>query len=111
DLVVALVLEDPPWRDLPDQISPEAFVAEARAGIEQAQRVTEAELVEWSRAVNPQWAEEEHGPWARAKLEVRAQLLDKEQAWRATPWEQHVAAITAPTLLLVGNPAKGAITQ
>lgn len=109
DLVTALVLEDPPWRTSGPEEHPELVDQMVAAWIDGLQAVTEAELVERCRRENPRWPDEELGPWARSKQQFAAAFLDRSQRWRFREWQDGLARVACPIMLLTGDNALGAI--
>ncbi len=115
DLVRAILLEDPPWSDrivpVPDK-NAEIQLQEPDAHpwykwIADLKAQTSEERIEAARAANPNWPEEELGPWADAKEQLNLDVLRYNMP--SIPWRGIVPDITCPILLLTGDPEKGAI--
>lgn len=102
DLVRATVLEEPAWRDPVDRVQPPAVVAERVADCQRFEDDLPAALAE-GRTENPTWPEVELEPWGIAKTRVDRAFLRLGVASFAQPWEELVAAVRAPTLVLVGS--------
>jgi lipase len=111
ELVLALVLEDPPWRETGPELHPELGVEMVGSWIDDLQSYTEAELVERCHAENPVWADAELGPWARSKLAFTREFLDHPQLWRFRGWEGGLARISCPAVLVTGDVSRGAIVS
>lgn len=113
-LVSALVLEDPPWQVPvhPDGDSDADRRAEQvndhRPWLEGLQSTDHEGRVAWLRQNNPGWPRDEHDPWARAKAQVDLALFDAPQHWLRRTWAPAVEAVSAPALLMVGEPGRGA---
>ena len=113
DLVVAAVLEDPAWRDPAERVQPRGIVhervAECRAFADDP-----AGQLEKGRADNPSWPDVELGPWVESKAQVDLDFLDLGIANLLEPWDDLVAAITVPTLVLLaerGGPVTPAVRE
>jgi lipase len=102
DLVRAAVLEDPAWLDPDDRVADEDVVAERIADCRGFATDAEAKL-EAARREHPDWPEVEFAPWARSKAQTDVDFLALGVATVATPWEEMVAAIRVPTLVLTGE--------
>ena len=111
DLVSAVVLEDPAWRDPAERVQPRGIVhervAECRAFAEDP-----AGQLDKGRADNPTWPEVELAPWVESKAQVDLDFLDLGIANLLEPWDEIVAAITVPALVLLaerGGPVTPAV--
>lgn len=102
DLMRAIVLEDPPWRET---AGPQ--VRSAIAGYQQRLREYQAmnleELIAFGRQNRPGWHEMEFAPWAEAKLLCRVETLAL-MTGLGPAWQEIAAQIQCPTLLLTGDP-------
>jgi pimeloyl-ACP methyl ester carboxylesterase len=102
DLVSAAVLEDPAWRDQVLRVQPRGIVheriAECRAFADDPQG-----QLEKGRADNPTWPEAELAPWVESKAQVDLDFLDLGVANLLEPWDDIVAAIAVPTLVLLAE--------
>ena len=111
DLVAGVVLEDPAWRDPAERVQPRGIVrervAECRAFADDP-----AGQLEKGRADNPTWPDVELAPWVESKAQVDLAFLDLGIANLLEPWDQLVAAIEVPTLVLLaerGGPVTPAV--
>jgi N-formylmaleamate deformylase len=112
-LVRCAILEDPPfWIDRGPSSAAGAADGMARMRQQAAERkaMTREEIIANGKKENPIWADEEFGPWADSKQRVSLNLfggplISSDQQ----PWEDGFNRITCPTLLISGDPAKGAI--
>ena len=102
DLVAAAVLEDPAWRDTERRVQPPEVVrervAECRAFADDP-----AGQLEKGRADNPTWPESELAPWVESKAQVDLDFLALGIANLLEPWDEVVASITVPTLVLLAG--------
>jgi pimeloyl-ACP methyl ester carboxylesterase len=102
DLVSAAVLEDPAWRDAAHRVQPrdvvQERVVECRAFADDP-----AGQLEQGRADNPTWPEVELAPWVESKAQVDLAFLDLGIANLLEPWDDLVAEIAVPTLVLLAG--------
>lgn len=103
--IVATVLEDPPFRLLPD--NPAAADTWTQDTLRH-KAMSRNDLIEWGRAQHPTWSADTFDPWAEAKHLVRLNVYDWLRESR-TDWRTFVDSIQAPTLLITGEPERGAI--
>jgi N-formylmaleamate deformylase len=113
-----ILLEDPPaiWLSLPplppaDDAAPRSNPI--RDWIVGVKRKTREELIAGERANNPGWKESELGPWADSKLRMSFNALSLLNA-AGSDWadlSKLLPAISCPTLLITGDPARGAIVS
>jgi len=112
DLVRAILLEDPPWRDTaPGQDEKQAqgqsswlqWLVPLRA-MSREQRIALARR-------EYQWAEEELEPWAESKEQFNLAVVQRnvDSALRIGSWREVVTQLRCPFLLITGDPEKGAI--
>jgi pimeloyl-ACP methyl ester carboxylesterase len=113
DLVAAVVLEDPAWRDPADRVQPREVVreriAECRAFAEDPDAMREK-----GRADNPTWPEVELRPWVESKAQVDLDFLELGIANLLEPWDDIVAAVSVPALVLLaerGGPVTPAVRR
>lgn len=107
DRLIAAVLEDPSFRPNQNVFAP-AHADQWEAGLRVEQAMTLEQLIEHGRLTNPSWDERVIEPWAEAKLQVNPRVYN----WLRepiTPWAEYVAKIQVPTLVITGEPARGAI--
>jgi len=123
DLVCALVLEDPPWQVPADDAGAPDAAADAAADraadgknghrpwLEGLQSTDHAGRLGWLAANNPGWPADELDPWARSKAMVDLNLFTADQRWLRRSWPAAVRGVRCPTLLLVGDPRRGAACE
>ena len=106
----AAVLEDPPWFGGSFDA---AMGEERRAMFEEMLAGSEADIEATGRQFSPTWADEEFGPWARAKRRFRgADRLSGIGATLANPWQGQAACFEIPVLLVCGgDEVKGRIVS
>jgi pimeloyl-ACP methyl ester carboxylesterase len=108
DLVCALVLEDPPWQ-VPANTDRAADEDNSHRPWLEGLRSTDHEGRHgWLQANNPGWPIDELDPWAHSKVQVDLALFDAEQHWLRRSWPSVVRDVACPTLLMVGDPRRGA---
>lgn len=99
DVPSKVVLEDPPLLAPRDDAAKEKWRAVFREQVLELRSMTPAEITERGRMRSPTWHEDEFPHWTEAKLQVdtSVNLHDPE------PWQDYVARIAAPTLLIHGE--------
>ena len=113
-LMRALVLEDPPWRDMEPPPPPEPGTqAQTRPNpmrdwIVSLEKSTVDELIASCRKDNPFWAEDELRPWAESKKQFDYNFLQRPGGM-PHGWQEIYPALACPTLLITADPNKGAI--
>lgn len=111
ELVAALVLVDPAWvgDDPADRGQAPAWLRSSAAMYEPA---PVAGLEAWSRAENPGWTDDEHGPWAAAKKAVDPALAQVPHVWGERDWPAALAGLVGPRIpvtLVTGDAEAGSI--
>jgi len=107
ELMRAIVLEDPPLEMLNPQVDADVAAANDAgfyAWIDEMKTLSLEQLIVRGADDNPTWQAAELRPWAYAKLQVGARLPFNETD-RFVAWQTMMAALTMPTLLVVGDPA------
>jgi pimeloyl-ACP methyl ester carboxylesterase len=108
DLVGRLVLEDPPL-DVPvvDAFERRASLA---SDIEPWRRLAPADRYPVARSQHPAWEEIEIRPWVDSKVVVDLAVLDHLDVFDHVDWRSALRNhATVPGLLLIGEPALGAL--
>lgn len=111
DLVRAILLEDPPWRDEGARLSAHdraMMAAEWRSSIHARHEMSLAELVELAGMENPGWDAAEVGPWAESKRQVNPNVVGYVSSTRPD-WRTIAGQIQCPGLLITGDPRQGSI--
>ena len=113
DMPRAILLEDPPAVWMPRRGDGQAEMerrAQLRASMASLKRKTRAELIAEQRAVAPHWPDAEIDRWADSKHRFSPdvlQLFDK-RIGAGVDWPATLSRITCPTLLITGDPVRGA---
>lgn len=110
ELVRALVLEDPPFRDEePDQDGQDRAerMLQFFQGILDLRNLSSEERLVAARKYNPRWDEVELAPWAESKVEFNPEVFQHLE--RDIPWREILSRIRCPLLLVTGDPEAGAI--
>lgn len=113
DLARAIILEDPPFRELVQNENPgqaQPFIGRMRQSILENKKMSREALIKMIHERSPAWSEDELGPWADSKLQVSLNFVDRmgNRPMPAAPWDD-LAKITCPGLLITADPEKGAI--
>lgn len=107
DLVAALILEDPAWsRDEEDARGVPVGMAD---WVHTFAGRTEAQLLALSRAQDPHWPDDEHGPWARSKVAFTQRVVDLPHRWNDRDWPAALADVRVPVTLVTGDPQRGSV--
>ena len=104
-----LVLEDPPWSDLPvdEQRSIKTMqdwkqqnLADKKKTLKELQKIKVKDSPNWEEVILPEWAQ--------AKLDLDPTFFD-QVSFDPTGWQDIASKITAPTLIITGDNDRGAI--
>ena len=103
DMLRAIMLEDPGWRDH----FPERPLAERQAELEHYRTATPEELrAEW-QAKHPQWTDEMLDLMAEAKKLMSPESMRRK--WVTVDWKETLVQIRCPILLFTGDESLGAL--
>lgn len=105
DKVSRVILEDPPLAPPPDAAKMERWREGFRQQVQAFQTMTTAQIVAMGRKASPNWHEDEFPDWAIAKQQVDPDAV----LFETEPWQTYLARITAPTLLIYGQPELGGL--
>jgi N-formylmaleamate deformylase len=105
DLLAYAILEDPPWFD---QETLTRWDSRGAAMAQEQLPDTREGWVARCRQQNPNWHEADVGAWAEAKMRFYSRT-GPTQAMPRPPWQEIAQHVTCPTLLITGDPDKGAI--
>lgn len=115
DVPKAILLEDPPnwWKPMEPPKEEEKPENRRTNWFDELRKKTRDEILEDGRKNNPQWSEEEFGPWVDSKMRFAAHDPAKGPFSRVLPadFPGTIARITCPTLLMVADNTRGAITR
>jgi pimeloyl-ACP methyl ester carboxylesterase len=106
-----IVLEDPPWRRDWAGAGPEErqrMEDSWRTSLSEYKTHTLPELVAICRARSPDWEEADVMGWAEGKVAVDLRAVASVSAPRP-PWQEIVRRVACPTLLITGEPERGAL--
>jgi N-formylmaleamate deformylase len=67
--------------------------------------MSEAQITAMGKASSPGWHDDEFPAWTAAKKQVDPEAMPDYR----TRWQDSIARITAPTLLMYGEPGRGGI--
>jgi pimeloyl-ACP methyl ester carboxylesterase len=71
--------------------------------------MTLEDLASYGRITRSTWTPDTFASWAQAKHEVNLKVFHWFDEPPRTPWQDFVRQIAVPTLLITGEPARGAI--
>jgi len=110
EYISGIVLIDPPWFDEAylDQVNYDQRKTGYEENIRKYHSMTLAELEQYIREEHPNWHEDEFLNWSKSKLQVKAEVIPIIRSI-VEDWQLTAEKIQCPTLLLTGNPEKGAI--
>ncbi|MDA1142569.1 MAG: alpha/beta hydrolase [Planctomycetota bacterium] len=110
DLVSAMILEDPPWRDEDPEVDLEQRSLEIRKNMEVRKSQSLQQVIDSGKVQCPAWPDEEFQPWAQAKLQVSPNVAEIFKGLDE-PWTETASRIKCPTLLVTGDVKLGAIVS
>jgi pimeloyl-ACP methyl ester carboxylesterase len=108
DLIGAVVLEDPPWREEP--IAGSQWVADRRALLGDNLTRSREFLMEKCRREHPDWDAIELAPWALAKRQLSLRIVAEAPMFRR-PWREVAGAVKCPALLVTGDVSRGGLVS
>ncbi len=100
-----VVLEDPPLGPLADAAAADGRRRRFRQQVERFRSLTETEIIAMGKARSPGWHDEEFPSWAAAKRQVDPDAMPVSD----TPWQDSIARIRVPTLLIYGEAELGGL--
>lgn len=114
DLPRCAILEDPVFRTetvVPSEEERRERAERQRREAEERRAMTREQIIARGRERNPAWDEVEFGPWADAKQQVspKFSMGGSVRPTEQTGWRNLVPKIACPTLLVTGDPGRGAI--
>jgi N-formylmaleamate deformylase len=105
----ALLLEDPPWFQLDQGLTPSPPSEHPMAPwVKTVTRLSIAELIAETRVEHPTWPEEVINTWCPAKKQLDANILSILSI-PGTDWQANVSKLTCPTLIITADPEKGGL--
>lgn len=106
-LISRVVLEDPAFVPMPEASVADRNRERFRQQTERYGIMTRAELMAMGAKYHPTWHQDEFPAW----LEAKAQLDPNALPTFAVPWQESVARIKFPTLILHGEAALGGLVS
>lgn len=107
ELVRAIILEDPPLMN--KQASEASSRPENWQWIMDIKALSHDELMRRASIMNPHWGQEELLPWIESKEQFRTEALSYVSTIIDTPWQDIIAHIQCPILLITADPVSEAI--
>ena len=104
-LASKVILEDPPFLPVADPAAAALRRRKFRDQVEAFQAMAEADIIALGRKTSPDWHEDEFPAWVAGKRQVDPDAMPDYR----TPWQESLRAITAPILLIRGEPARGGL--
>lgn len=115
DIPGPILLEDPPpwWIPLPEAAFKDVDkgAETLRQSLIQRKSKTREQLIDEEHLNSPSWSDAELGPWADSKLRLSPNIfmaVDPRSAI-SQDWRTVLPRVTCPTLLIMADPALGAI--
>lgn len=100
-----VILEDPPFLPIPEPEAAAQRRLKFRQQVEALQGLSDTEITATGRATSPTWHADEFAAWTAGKRQVDPDAMPDYR----TPWQDAIARITAPTLLIHGENGRGGI--
>jgi pimeloyl-ACP methyl ester carboxylesterase len=111
DLVLGVILEDPPILFAPQPGGTAEVMAHNKEWIGEMQELDHAGRVEWGHEHMPRWSDDEIERWARAKERCNVAVFDRATRGAFPNWSSLLPLVSAPVLLLRGDPAECIIDE
>ena len=105
DVATCIVLEDPPLLPPADKTDLQARREKYRRHIAYLQALPDAEISAFGRAQSPDWHDEEFAAWVQGKRQVDPEAMPDY----VITWQESLAAIRTPTLLIYGESERGGL--
>ena len=103
--VSKVILEDPMLTPIADPAAAARHRERYRQQVETTQALSDDALADLGRSFHPTWSEDEFPAWRAGKRQVDPLAMPVQ----SRPWEESIAAIQAPTLIIAGEAALGSI--
>lgn len=104
-LASKVVLEDPPLLQPVDRTAGLERREKFRQQVAKFQAMSDAEITDMGRQLSPDWHVDEFPAWASGKRQVDPEAMPA----RFPPWKASIEKISAPTLLIYGEPERGGL--
>lgn len=105
DRIARLILEDPPLLPLLSRARGDARREAFRQQVARFNSMSVAAIIAEGRAASPLWHPDDFPAWAAAKTQVDPGAMPIYER----PWQDEMAGIAAPTLLIRGEQASGSL--
>ncbi len=102
-----IILEDPPLLPPASQAEIVARRERFRHEVARIQALSDAEIADWGRKASPDWHEDDVPAWVQGKRQVDPEAMPIA----ATAWQDVIAAIAVPTLLVSGEAPRGSMVS
>ncbi len=103
--VSKVILEDPPFLPPAESSAAKVRREKFRRQVEKFQTMSEAEIMAMGKSSSPLWHDDDFPAWAVAKKRVDPEAFPSYD----TPWQDSIALISAPTLLIHGDADRGSL--
>ena len=102
-----IILEDPPFLPIPSRSKSLERKRMFRQQVKEFQRMSDAEIHALGRQLSPGWHEDDFPAWTLGKQQVDPAAMPE----RLAPWQDAVAGITVPTLMICGDTKRGGLVS
>jgi len=103
--VSGVILEDPPFMAQQNPSITARWQADFRKQIADLRAMTADQITAVGKKRSPTWHQDEFPAWTSSKMQVDPEIRIHDPE----PWQDYMARITAPTLLIYGEPGFGGI--
>lgn len=100
-----VILEDPPFLPVVDAAAAAHRRTRFRDQVATFHAMSDADITALGRKTSPDWHEDEFPAWVAGKRQVDPDAMPDYRS----PWQESLRAITAPILLILGEPARGGL--
>lgn len=100
-----VILEDPPFLPVADAAAAAVRRRKFRDQVKTFGGMSDADIAALGRKAAPGWHDDEFPAWIAGKRQVDPDAMPDYR----TPWQDAITSITAPILLIYGEPARGGI--
>ncbi|MBK7687284.1 MAG: alpha/beta hydrolase [Rhodocyclaceae bacterium] len=104
-LVSKVILEDPPFVPVVDPLAADLRRQKFHAQVTLFHSMSDADITAMGRATALGWHDDEFAAWTAGKRQVDANAMPDYR----TPWQDSIARIATPTLLIYGEQERGGI--
>jgi pimeloyl-ACP methyl ester carboxylesterase len=104
--ISCVVLEDPRWRDTPDE--PEPVESPGIAQVRSQKALSREQLRAVANTERSLWSEMDRAYWVDAREQFNLNILQHGPISALEPWREIIPNISCPVLLVTGDPERGA---